>query len=183
MEGGREGVAGRERKYNRNQESKLRNNLATEQPTIYRCCISACLSKYNLEFSFTFLHLAGFPKPTKGTITRGYLLHWNPEHSAQRPLASCHLLSHLHFHPPRGKEEQTLTPWERCPRCLRRSLVWSGWHAGHSQMCHTSSPGNKRRLWGSANSRQSGHPATWWSKHGVIIHKRGGTVITQKLSD
>lgn len=60
MEGGREGVAGRERKYNRNQESKLRNNLATEQPTIYRRCISACLSKYKqFRVFFYFFTLGG----------------------------------------------------------------------------------------------------------------------------
>ena len=74
--------------------------------------------------------------------------------------------------PPHGKEEPTLTPWGRCLQCLRRSLVWLGWHSGCSRTCHTISPGNKKSLWGSVNSRRPRNPATWWSKHSVSKRKR-----------
>lgn len=42
----------------------------------------------------------GISHTDRSTDTTGRALHWNPEHLAQRPLASCHLFSSLHFHHP-----------------------------------------------------------------------------------
>lgn len=115
--------------------------------------------------------LNGISQTDESTVTPAHLCHWNPDCLPEVTGSLSHQ-SYLPASPTHGKEEPTLTPWGRCLQCLRRSLVWLGWHSGCSRTCHTTSPGNKKSLWGSVNSRQPRNPATWWSKHSVSKRKR-----------
>lgn len=130
----------------------------------------------------------GISHSDRSTDTTGRPLHWSPEHLAQRPLASCHLFSSLHFHhpspqPPDGARKSKHSHHEEDAPGVRdaASFSWGGMAVIATRATHQAQVIKNHHECQQTADNQATQPPGEAST--VLLYiKEVDVLITQKLS-